>query len=170
LELVTCTEDDAWLTVALETDPRVMAELGGPWTPEKALATHARRIRGIADSGNWMFKVVPEQGSEAVGTIMVWASEHEGEPISEAGWMILPEHQGRGHATAALAALLERTRHDPRWGDIHAFPGATNAASNALCRKSGFEELGSHTVDYAGRILRVNHWVWRVPVDRAPFG
>ena len=60
--------------------------------------------------------------------------------------------------------------HDPRWGDIHAFPGATNAASNALCRKSGFEELGSLTVDYAGRMLRVNHWVWRVPVDRAPFG
>ena len=41
---------------------------------------------------------------------MLWSSEHEGEPISEAGWMILPEHQGRGHASAALAALLERTR------------------------------------------------------------
>ena len=30
MELIEVTPDDEWLTVALETDPRVMAELGGP--------------------------------------------------------------------------------------------------------------------------------------------
>ena len=82
--------------------------------------------------------------------------------------MILPEHQGRGNASAALALLIERTRHDPRWGDIHAFPGSTNGPSNGLCRKLGFEQLEEAVVDYAGRELRVNHWVLRAPVDRAP--
>jgi RimJ/RimL family protein N-acetyltransferase len=96
-----------------------------------------------------------------VGSVMIWHSEHEGQPISEAGWMILPEHQGRGHASAAVGLLLERARADGRWGDIHAFPGATNAPSNALCRKFGFELIEQVDIDYAGRPLRCNHWVLR---------
>ena len=71
---------------------------------------------------------------------------------------------------AALAAILERARHDPRWGDIHAFPGVTNGPSNALCRKFGFDLLDEVTVDYGGRILRCNHWVRRAAPDRAPSG
>ena len=94
---------------------------------------------------------------------MLWPSEVHGEAISETGWMILPDHQGKGYASAALGLLLERAKGDGRWGDIHAFPGATNGASNALCRKAGFEQLESLDVEYAGRPLHVNHWVWRAP-------
>jgi RimJ/RimL family protein N-acetyltransferase len=163
--LVDGTLEDEWLTVALETDERVMAELGGPWTEDEARATHRRRIAGIAERGYWWFTVRPvaEDGEigTPVGTIGVWDSEWEGEPLSETGWMTLPEHQGRGYASAALAAILERERAEPRWGDIHAFPGATNAPSNGLCRKFGFELAGSGDADYAGRHFPVNHWVWR---------
>ena len=166
VELRDGTPDDAWLTVALETDPRVMAELGGPWTADEARAAHRRRIAGIGDAGNWWFTVRPVNANGVpvgpIGSIGVWPSEHEGQPISETGWMILPEHQGKGYASAALAAVLERERATHRWGDIHAFPGATNAPSNALCRKFGFERLEELTVDYAGRQLRVNHWVLRL--------
>lgn len=162
MELVPATEDDLWLTIALETDPRVMAELGGPWSAEEAGNAHRRRIKAIAD-GNWWFKIVPEPGAEAVGTIGVWPSDFEGDAISETGWMILPEHQGKGLASAALALLLERASAEKRWGDIHAFPGIPNGASNALCRKLGFELVGQMTADYAGRTLECNHWVWRAP-------
>ena len=159
--------DDEWLTVALETDPVVMAELGGPWSADEARATHRRRIAGIANEGYWWFTVRPvgAEGSvgEAVGTIGAWTSEWEGKPISETGWMTLPEHQGKGFASAALAAILEREAAEHRWGDIHAFPGATNVPSNALCRKFGFELVGSGDADYAGRRFLVNHWVWRAP-------
>ncbi len=161
MELVMGTPDDEWLTVALETDPRVMAELGGPWTEDEARAAHRRRMKTIEDDGNWWFTVVPEEGGRPVGTIGVWASEVDGHAVSEAGWMILPEHQGRGYASEALRLLLERAKADGKWGDIHAYPGATNAASNALCRKSGFEHVGSLDVEYAGRPLKVNDWVWR---------
>lgn len=161
MELIQKTQDDEWLTVALETDPRVMADLGGPWPVEQAQATHQRRLKGIESGANWGFTVVPEPGSPPVGTIMLWPSEFEGQAISEAGWMILPEHQGKGYASAALRLLLEKAAADGRWGDIHAFPGATNAPSNALCRTAGFEHVGSLTVDYADRKLHVNHWVFR---------
>jgi RimJ/RimL family protein N-acetyltransferase len=81
--------------------------------------------------------------------------------VSEAGWAVLPQHQGRGYASAALARLIEHAREDGRWGDIHAFPGASNGPSNALCRKAGFELVGKETIDYGGRPLRCNHWVLR---------
>jgi RimJ/RimL family protein N-acetyltransferase len=167
MELRPATPEDEWLTVALETDPRVMAELGGPWSEDDARSAHRRRVAGIAD-GSWWFVIVPVPDEPPVGTIGVWATEWAGEPISETGWMILPGHQGRGYASAALATLLELARHDPRWGDIHAFPGATNGPSNALCRKAGFERLDEVTVDYGGRLLRCNRWVWRAAPDRAP--
>jgi RimJ/RimL family protein N-acetyltransferase len=161
VELLPVTEEDEWLTVALESDPRVMAELGGPWSVEEAKATHARRLRYREAHGSWSFKIVPEAEGAPVGSVVLWDSEWAGEPVSEAGWMVLPEHQGRGYASAALRLMLEQARADGRWGDIHAFPGVTNAASNALCRKLGFELVGGGDADYAGRQFPVNHWVWR---------
>ena len=160
MELVPCTAEDVWLTEALETDPRVMAELGGPQPIDYVKDVHARRVAGIED-GNWWLKMVPEPHGEPVGTIGLWRGVWEGAPISETGWMVLPAHQGKGHASAALSVLLERARAAGTWGDIHAFPGATNEPSNALCRKFGFERLETTDVDYGDRTLRVNHWVLR---------
>ncbi len=107
MQLEPLTDDDQWLTVALETDPRVMAELGGPRTEAYARDAHRRRVEGLK-TGNWIFKLVPEPGAVPVGTILMWPSEWAGEPISEAGWMVLPEHQGKGFASAALGLLIER--------------------------------------------------------------
>jgi len=154
------TEADEWLTVQLETDPLVMAELGGAWTEEQARATHDRRLRTTRETGSWWFKIVRPDATP-VGSLVLWDSEWDGEPVSEAGWMVLPEHQGKGYASAGLRLLLEKAAETDRWGDIHASPGAENAPSNALCRKFGFEQLGSSEVDYGGRKLQVNHWVWR---------
>lgn len=159
VELAPITAADAWLTVALETDPRVMAELGGPWSAEEADATHARRLTGVERYGTWWLKIVIVAEAVPVGALVLWDSEWAGEPLSEIGWMVLPEHQGKGYASAGLRLILERARADGRWGDIHAFPGVTNEPSNALCRKFGFEHVGAGDADYAGRRFRVNHWV-----------
>jgi RimJ/RimL family protein N-acetyltransferase len=153
-------DDDVWLTVALETDPRVMSELGGPQTEEYARGAHRRRVEGIK-TGNWWFKIVREPDGQAIGTIGLWPTEWAGAPISETGWMVLADEQGKGYASAALALLIEQAWADGRWGDIHAFPGATNAPSNALCRKFGFEQLETVEVDYGERRLTCNHWVLR---------
>ena len=167
VELVPISAADVWLTVALETDAGVMAELGGPWSVEAAEATHARRLRSVERDGTWWLKIVPTStGADAavatsVGALVLWDSEWAGEPLSEIGWMVLPEHQGKGYASAGLRLILERARADDRWGDIHAFPGVTNEASNALCRKFGFEHVGEGDADYGGRRFRVNHWALR---------
>jgi RimJ/RimL family protein N-acetyltransferase len=72
--------------------------------------------------------------------------------------MVLPEFQGHGYAKRAVRAMLQRARVDGRWGVVHAFPGVTNAASNALCRSVGFTLVGERNVVFADRELRTNHW------------
>lgn len=162
MDLVTYTDADVWLTEALETDDGVMAELGGAWPTEAIPKIHARRLDSIA-RGSWWFTMVPAPGDRPVGMIGIFRSDVDGHAVSEAGWSVLPEFQGRGYASQALEILLERARVDGRWGAIHAFPGATNGPSNALCRKFGFALAGEESVDYGGRSLRCNHWILSPP-------
>jgi RimJ/RimL family protein N-acetyltransferase len=158
VELIPYTEDDYELTVALETDPAVMAELGGPLPLEAMPDVHRKRL-STNRRGDWWLKIVPEVGGPPAGALGIWPSSWRKADIHETGWMVLPGWQGRGIASTALAMLLEMARVEPRFETVHAFPGATNAASNALCRSAGFELVeGDAAVPYAGRELRCNHW------------
>jgi len=166
LELVDYTDSDAdlALTEALECDPAMMSELGGPLPREQVPALHRRRAEGVA-KGEWWFKIIPEADGPAAGTIGVWESQPEGSPIHEIGWMVLPESQGRGIASAALGMLIARARSDPRYQRLHAFPAVTNAPSNALCRKFGFTLSGRRDFDFRDHTLHCNHW--ELDVSRA---
>jgi RimJ/RimL family protein N-acetyltransferase len=157
VELRLYSEDDLALTEALELDPEVMRELGGPATKEEAAKAHRKRVTGV-ETDPWYFVIVPEEGGPAAGAIGIWKSEWQGDPVDEAGWMVLPEFQGRGIASAGLGLLIDRLRAAERAEVIHAFPGVTNGPSNALCRKYGFEHRGESEVKFRDRPLRVNHW------------
>jgi len=163
LRLRPYVDADRWLTEAIEANPVMMAELGGPLAADEIPGVHQRRLDGIAADRVWYLAVelVPE--GEVVGSICLWSDKTEEGHRSEAGWAILLEFQGRGFATEALRLLIARAADDGRWGDIHAFPGVSNGASNAVCRKGGFANIGEETVEYAGRRLRCNHWVLKAP-------
>ena len=156
MELRPITMADLPLYEALLTDPRMMTELGGP-LPAGVLPEKLRGIvEGTAGGATWYFVI--EEDGEPAGTVCVWDVTDEAEPYTEIGWMVLPEFQGRGLATAAVRDVLERARAEGRWSAIHAHPGVTNAPSNAICRKTGFERLGELDVTYMGRVLRCAHW------------
>ena len=158
MQLATYTDADFALTEALETDPEVMRELGGPIDPAKLPAIHRRRL-----GDPWWFKIVDTAGGPALGTIGVWETRHGADELHETGWMVLPAHQGRGVASAALTLLIARVKAEPRFPSMHAFPPVTNAPSNALCRKFGFTLLGQEDFVYSGRTLRCNHWRLETP-------
>jgi RimJ/RimL family protein N-acetyltransferase len=160
VELRDISMSDLALYEALLTDPAMMSELGGPlardWLEQK--------LRGIVDDvragRTWYFTIIPDgPGGSPAGTVCVWDSDLNGEAITEIGWMVLSEFQGRGLASEAVRLTLDRARSEGRWHAIHAFPGITNAPSNSICRKLGFSKEEELDIDYAGRTLRCNHWV-----------
>ena len=149
-------DDDIWLTEELETDPEVMSELGGPQPADSIPKIHARRLKSDAEVDSWL--VIEDEPGVAVGTIGVWSRTEDGVEMFEVGWLVLPRFQRRGIASRALGLLIERCHADERIDSIHAFPGATNVPSNALCRGAGFTWVEEREVLYGDRPLRVNHW------------
>jgi RimJ/RimL family protein N-acetyltransferase len=164
IELVPYEARDLELTVALETDPVVMKELGGP-TPRADLdVVHDRRMRSAEFGDLWLTIVLPGAAEEPrrIGQIGVFNSARGGEPVHEAGWSLLPQFHGRGIGSRALAMLIARLRNDGGSELIHAYPSVGNAASNALCEKLGFELAGQASFPYRGTELRCNHWQLRL--------
>lgn len=146
--------------IRMRCDPVMMAELGGPLPRDGIEAKVARDVRETAADRDWCLMIVPDPAARAVvaGSVVLWSHEDNGERFTEVGWMVLPEFQGRGLAKAATRTVLGRARDDGRWGEVHAFPGVTNAASNGICRSLGFTLLGEESIDFAGRTMRTNHW------------
>ncbi|OKJ16112.1 GNAT family N-acetyltransferase [Kitasatospora sp. CB01950] len=144
----------------MRCDPVMMAELGGP-QPVEGIAEKVRLDAERTAADDWWVRMIVPDGAppEAVaGTVTLWPHEEDGVPISEIGWMVLPEFQGLGLAKRAVREVLESADRDGRWGLVHAFPGTGNGASNGLCRALGFELLGERDTEFAGRVLRTNHW------------
>jgi RimJ/RimL family protein N-acetyltransferase len=151
---------DVQAYVRMRCDPVMMAELGGPLPREGIEDKVARDVAVVAGGEGWIKMIVPDAGHpEAVaGNVVLWKHREEDEEISEIGWMVLPEFQGRGIGSRATSAVLDLARADGRWGLVHAFPGVTNAGSNGICRSLGFALVGQRNVEFAGRMLRTNHW------------
>ncbi len=94
-----------------------------------------------------------------MGYVGYWERSWQGEEIWEVGWAVLPDFQGRGLATEAMNLLLEIIRNEHKGRAIHAFPSVDNGASNAVCRKLGFENLGAYDFEYPpGNPIRCNDW------------
>jgi RimJ/RimL family protein N-acetyltransferase len=146
--------------VRMRCDPVMMTELGGPLPRNGIEAKVGRDAREAAADTAWIKMIVPDPAvPEAVaGTVVLWTHEDHGAPLSEIGWMVLPEFQGLGLAKAAVRVLLERARDEDRWGTVHAFPGVTNAASNGICRSLRFTLMEARDVTFADRVIRSNHW------------
>ncbi|MFF0476671.1 GNAT family N-acetyltransferase [Streptomyces sp. NPDC004284] len=154
------SEEDAGLLHALNA-PELMGHLGGPETEEQLVRRHRRYVDLSSDDtgAGRMFRIVLPPEKAVVGSIGFWAQTWDGEPVYETGWSILPAFQGRGLATSATRAVITEARAAGPHRHLHAFPSTDNAASNAVCRKAGFELLGERDFEYPpGRPMRCNDW------------
>jgi RimJ/RimL family protein N-acetyltransferase len=152
--------DDVDAYVRMRCDPAMMAELGGP-LPRDGIDDKVRRDVRDAAAGRAWIQMILAEGDAVAGTVTLWShdpSAPNDRPLSEIGWMVLPEYQGRGIGKAAVRALLQRAHDERRWGIVHAFPGITNEPSNGICRSLGFTLAGEQDVEFAGRTLRTHHW------------
>jgi RimJ/RimL family protein N-acetyltransferase len=139
--------------------PEMKQHLGGPETDDQVIARN-KRYAAMTDPGlGAMFRVVLLPDEADAGSIGYWEREWQGETVYETGWSVLPEFQGRGVAVAAAAAVIELARAQHRNQHLHAYPGVDNPASNAICRRAGFERLGPTEFEYPpGNPMRCNDW------------
>jgi RimJ/RimL family protein N-acetyltransferase len=154
---------ERWTTADLAllqqiNEPEMMAHLGGPETEERVVARLEKYVaRGPVGSGD-MFKIVLPDG-QAVGSVGYWERAWADQAVYETGWHVLRAFQGRGIAVEATRMVAQRASAERSHRYLHAYPGVTNAASNAICRKVGFELLGEHDFEYPpGHAMRCNDW------------
>jgi RimJ/RimL family protein N-acetyltransferase len=149
---------DRALLQRLLGEPGTTRNLGGPEAPEAVRARHERYL--IADpEKHGLFAIIAGPDAEPVGWVGYWESEWHGEAVWECGWNVVPEAQGRGVATEAAALMAADARRRGTHRYLVAFPSVDNVASNALCRRLGFELLGEEDVEYPkGSMMRTNAW------------
>jgi RimJ/RimL family protein N-acetyltransferase len=155
IQLEPWADEDLGLLQRLNT-PEIWAHLGGPETDEQVLKRHARYL-AIETGAGGMFTVVLD--GVTAGSIGFWEREWQDETVYETGWNVLPEFQGKGVATAAAKAIVDRASAAGRHRWLHAYPSVDNPASNAICRKAGFTFAGEHDFEYPkGSFMRCNDW------------
>lgn len=158
MRLVPITADDEDLAVRLECDPDMMRHIGGPRLEADVRASHKRRLDLMEKGEARMYKIVVDGSNEVLGTVGIWRTDWKGSHTYEMGWFVLPEHQGKGVATEAACLIISQVRTDPDIRFIHAYPAVSNAASNAIARKIGMENLGQFDNEGFAGILRCNDW------------
>ncbi|MFG2993598.1 GNAT family N-acetyltransferase [Streptomyces sp. NPDC048257] len=159
---------DFWL-LERKNEPAMTEFLGGP-EPAAKLVDRQRRYEALSarePAAGRMFRVVwtpaGDEGAESVGSVGFWERAWQGEPVYEAGWGILPEFRGHGLAVAALTELLAYVRVHGTRDSVHAFPGTDHPASNAVCRRAGFEYLGDVDFEYPPGVPHPScDWRYRV--------
>ncbi|MFI1283003.1 GNAT family N-acetyltransferase [Streptomyces sp. NPDC020858] len=169
------SDGDFWL-LERKNEPVMTAHLGGP-EPAGKLADRQRRYEAMSarePAAGRMFRVVweaqaPDGSDASVGSVGFWEREWQGRPVYEAGWGVLPEFQGRGLAVAALTELLSYVRTHGSRDSVHAFPGTDHPASNAVCRRAGFECLGEVDFEYPPGVSHPS-FDWRYRVDTVRHG
>jgi RimJ/RimL family protein N-acetyltransferase len=153
------SDGDLPLLERLMGDPAMTKHLGGPETTEKIRERHGRYCRSSGPDDGRMFVIVVGPDEAAAGSIGYWERVWHGQHVWETGWSVLPEYQGQGVATRAVAAAAERARAERRHRFIHAFPSVDNSPSNAICRKAGFTLQEEVNFEYPpGNVMRCNDW------------
>lgn len=159
IELVDWEAGDSWLIDATMGDPAMTQYLGGPEPDDKRAERHQRYLDLTGTARARMMKIVRPRDGQAVGTIGYWMTTWDGEDIFEMGWAVLPDFQGRGFATEATLMTVELARADGRRRYLHAFPNVENPASNGVCRKAGFTNLGEVQAEFPpGHPMTCNNW------------
>lgn len=108
-----------------------------------------------------VFAVVTDGAAEPVGMavlVPIPASEGVDRHDHEIGWHLHPDVWGRGYATEAAAALVERA-----WSggipELYAVTNPDNGPSQAVCGRLGMTDLGlrSDWYDKELRAFRLDH-------------
>lgn len=134
--------------------------LNGVETEEQLIERNERYLR-LGEAGQARNFVIEDPQHRVLGSIGAWHVEWHGQPAWETGWFVVPDAQGRGVASGALALLISELRqHRDGRRYLTAYPSTTNPGSNGVCRRGGFELIGTTSGSFRGAQLIMNEWAF----------
>lgn len=128
--------------VALWSDPRVTATLGGPRDEARLRADIDRRAREWEEHGYGLWVVFHAETGAPVGRGGLAQIEVDGDPEVEVGYALLPEWWGQGLATE-LAEASVAAAAGAGVPELVGLTLPTNAGSQRVLEKVGFTRVGS---------------------------
>ncbi|MBO1334901.1 GNAT family N-acetyltransferase [Streptomyces sp. VRA16 Mangrove soil] len=136
------THEDAFAWHRVFDDPEVMEFLGGRSAASELSVHHeatARQRMHDAELGYCLWSLLNEEG-EVMGFTGAQPWRHAWGPVGEVeiGWRLGRSYWGKGYATAAALATLDRVRA-AGLGSVVAMVDARNARSIAVTRRLGME-------------------------------
>jgi RimJ/RimL family protein N-acetyltransferase len=131
------TDADAF--AAMNADPEVMADLGGPYGREASDAKLARYAEAFERLGYTRWLAETRDGAEFVGYIglLPVGEDHPLAPSSEIGWRLVRSAWCRGYATEAARAALADAFGRLGLVEVAAFTSAENHRSQAVMARLG---------------------------------
>jgi RimJ/RimL family protein N-acetyltransferase len=153
---------DADFAAMLRGDANVRDGLASPpgGVDEPAVLEHVRRLaanlhRDGYVGGQWMMVA----SREVVGLCGFKTAPSSGDGDVEIGYSVAASRRRRGHASAAVGAVIEAARQDSAVRALVAVTSIDNIASHAVLKLNGFERIGTRVDPDEGEEI-----VWRRPV------
>src|ERR1700678_2598078 len=156
-------ESDREAFAAMNADPEVMLDQGGPLSSEKSDAKLDRYTTAFIRYGFCLW-VTGGGGGEFLGYtgIMPSPTEHPLGPHFEIGWRLVRRAWGHGYATEPAGAALKDVFDRAGLVEVLAYTGPDNLRSQAVmaCLRLGRDPARDFTADYNGfRAWRGLVWV-----------
>ncbi len=121
-----------WQTLMV---PDAEGFLGGPHSEEEAWEAFCVYVAGWLLHGHGLWTVEERETRTIVGFVHLGLEWDDWEP--ELGWMLLPEHRGRGFAHEAASAAQDHGRALLGDGGFVSYVAHENTPSNALAERLG---------------------------------
>jgi RimJ/RimL family protein N-acetyltransferase len=152
LRPLTRSDHDAVFAMMAEPEGVAMAAFtADDPTDRAAFDAHMERILPIEGAHHW---AVLNEDETLVGTISTFPSD-DGRP--EVTYWIIQAHWGQGHASRALALVLEQTERP-----VAARVALDNLGSRRVLEKAGFEVVGNDRGYAAGRRAEIEEQILRL--------
>lgn len=168
-------DEDVESWVAMNSDPRVAAFLGRPYTRELSESMVIAMRERLERDGHGWWVVEVRGGPSFAGVICLQEVPFEAAftPAYEIGWRLRSEDWGRGYATEAARAALDFAFTSLRWSEVVAFTAATNHRSQRVMARLGMTHDPRDDFEHprleAGHPLR-RHVLYRIRSDPTSLG
>jgi len=145
----------AWMLGGVAPVPNLTLPPGGvtPAPVLEMLREMVKPVRAAHNGGDWLIL----EGGEVVGLISLKAPA-DANGMVEIGYGIAEARQRRGHASAALALMLQELAHDTSIRTLTAETAVANFASQRVLEKNGFVRTGMRADPEDGEVI-----CWRLP-------